>query len=46
MTSAIGKTAINGQFSTEEYLPIFENYMTGNQKRASQGNEQFYQTGL
>jgi len=35
MTSAIEKTAVEGVFATGEYLPIFERYMAGNQKRAS-----------
>lgn len=46
MTSAIDKTALDGQFATGEYLPIFERYMAGNQKRASESKEQVYQTGL
>ncbi|NMH86859.1 SDR family oxidoreductase [Flavivirga algicola] len=46
MASAISKTAVDGQFATGEYLPIFERYMAGNQKRASEGKEQVYQTGL
>jgi len=46
MTSAIEKTAVNGQFATGEYLPIFERYMAGNQKRANESKEQVYQTGL
>ena len=40
MKSAIEKTMINGQFATGEYLPIFQRYMAGNQKRASEGKEQ------
>jgi short-subunit dehydrogenase len=46
MTSAIGKTVVGGQLSTGEYLPIFERYMAGNQKRAKEGKEQVYQTAL
>lgn len=46
MTSAIGKTAVDGQFATGEYLPIFERYMAGNQQRANESKEQVYQTGL
>ena len=46
MKSAIEKTIVNGQFATGEYLPIFQRYMAGNQKRASEGKEQVYQTGL
>jgi len=46
MTSAISKTQVDGQFATGEYAPIFERYMAGNQKRASESKEQIYQTGL
>ncbi|WP_298475988.1 SDR family oxidoreductase [uncultured Maribacter sp.] len=46
MTSAIEKTAVNGQFATGEYAPIFERYMAGNQKRANESKEQVYQTGI
>ena len=46
MKSAIEKTMVNGQFATGEYLPIFQRYMAGNQKRASEGKDQVYQTGL
>lgn len=45
MTSAIEKTAVEGQFATGEYLPIFERYMAGNQKRANESKEEVYQTG-
>lgn len=45
MKSAIAKTATDGQFATGEYLPIFQKYMEGNQRRASEGAEQVYQTG-
>lgn len=46
MKSAIGKTAVDGQFATGEYAPIFERYMAGNQKRASKSTTSVYQTGL
>lgn len=46
MSNAIAKTAVDGQFATGEYLPIFERYMAGNQKRANESKEQVYQTGL
>lgn len=46
MTSAIEKTAIEGQFATGEYAPIFERYMAGNQKRANESKHQVYQTGI
>ncbi|REE27698.1 short-subunit dehydrogenase [Winogradskyella pacifica] len=45
MTSAIEKTAVEGQFATGEYRPIFELYMAGNQKRANESENQVYQTG-
>ena len=45
MTSAIEKTAVDGKFATGQYEPIFERYMAGNQKRASESKEQVYQTG-
>jgi len=45
MTSAIEKTAVEGQFATGEYQPIFERYMAGNQKRANESENQVYQTG-
>lgn len=45
MASAIEKTAVKGVFATGEYLPIFERYMEGNQKRANESKEQVYQTG-
>ena len=46
MTSAIDKTATEGQFATGEYAPIFEAYMAGNQQRAKESDVQVYQTGL
>lgn len=46
MSNAIAKTAVDGQFATGEYLPIFERYMAGNQKRANESKEEVYQTGL
>jgi len=46
MTSAIEKTAVDGQFATGEYLPIFERYLAGNQKRANESKEKVYQTAL
>lgn len=45
MASAIAKTAVEGQFATGEYLPIFEKYMAGNQKRANESELDVYQTG-
>ncbi len=46
MKSAIEKTATGGQLATGEYLPIFEKYLAGSQKRAGAGQESVYQTGL
>lgn len=45
MASAVSKTAVDGQFATGEYEPIFTRYMAGNQQRASEGKEQVYQSG-
>lgn len=45
MNSAVGKTAVDGALATGEYLPIFQAYMAGMQKRASEGEAQTYQTG-
>ncbi len=45
MSSAVGKTAVDGQLSSGEYLPIFEKYMAGNQQRANESKVQVYQTG-
>ncbi|WP_272023065.1 SDR family oxidoreductase [Olleya namhaensis] len=46
MSSAIEKTAVEGQFATGDYTPIFEAYMAGNQQRAKESKTQVYQTGL
>jgi len=46
MNSAIEKTATDGHFATGEYLPIFEKYMAGNQKRANESKEKVYQSAL
>ncbi|WP_289039081.1 SDR family oxidoreductase [uncultured Zobellia sp.] len=45
MTSAVEKTAVDGQLATGEYLPIFQQYLKKNQERASEGAAQIYQTG-
>ncbi len=45
MASAIGKTAVDGQFATGEYEPIFAKYLAGSQQRASEGKEQVHQSG-
>ncbi len=44
MNSAVKNTASDGQLATGEYLPIFEIYMAGTKKRASESKEQVYQT--
>lgn len=44
--SAVGKTMTDGQFATGEYLPIFEKYMAGSQRRANETKETVYQSGL
>ncbi|TRX58197.1 SDR family oxidoreductase [Fulvivirga sp. M361] len=47
MKSAVEKTTgDDGQLASGEYLPIFERYLAGNQKRANESKEQVYQTGL
>ncbi|WBU90767.1 SDR family oxidoreductase [Cellulophaga omnivescoria] len=46
MKSAISNTAINGQFATGEYEPIFAKYLEGNQRRANEEAENTYQTPL
>lgn len=46
MASAIGKTAVDGQLASGEYLPIFETYLAGIEKRASDEYEKPYQSGL
>jgi NAD(P)-dependent dehydrogenase (short-subunit alcohol dehydrogenase family) len=46
MKSAIEKTMTGGQLATGEYLPIFEKYLAGSQKRAGSGQESVFQTGL
>ena len=45
MNSAVSKTAVDGALAKGEYLPIFQSYMAGLQKRASEGEDQTYQTG-
>lgn len=46
MKSAVGKTAVDGQLAKGEYLPVFEKYMAGSQKRASESKVSVYQTGV
>lgn len=46
MTSAIGKTVTDGQLATGEYAPIFEQYMSGIEKRSKLSEVSLYQTGL
>lgn len=46
MKSAIASTAsAEGQLASGEYLPIFEQYISGTQARAGEGAAQIYQTG-
>jgi short-subunit dehydrogenase len=45
MNSAVSKTAVDGALAKGEYLPIFQSYMAGIQKRESEGEAQTYQTG-
>lgn len=45
MKSAIEKTTVDGQLAKGEYLPIFEKYLAGSQKRATESNLAVYQTG-
>ncbi|WP_299766508.1 SDR family oxidoreductase [uncultured Dokdonia sp.] len=45
MKSAIEKTTVDGQLARGEYLPIFEKYLAGSQKRATESNLAVYQTG-
>ncbi|CAM4260690.1 SDR family oxidoreductase [Zobellia roscoffensis] len=45
MNSAVDKTKTNGQLASGEYLPIFQAYLEGNQKRAEESEVQVYQTG-
>jgi NAD(P)-dependent dehydrogenase (short-subunit alcohol dehydrogenase family) len=45
MKSAVSKTMIEGQLARGEYLPIFQKYMAGSQKRASESKLSVYQTG-
>jgi NAD(P)-dependent dehydrogenase (short-subunit alcohol dehydrogenase family) len=45
MNSAIANTAVEGQLASGEYLPIFDKYLGGIQKRAAESTTQTYQTG-
>ncbi len=45
MKSAIEKTTVDGQLAKGEYLPIFEKYLAGSQKRATESKISVYQTG-
>jgi len=44
LTSAIGKTQVDGQFAKGEYLPIFEQYMGRSQQRNTANDAPVYQT--
>jgi short-subunit dehydrogenase len=43
--STMNKTVVDGQMAHPEYMHIFQKYMAGIQKRASEGAERSYQTG-
>lgn len=42
--SAAAKTIVEGELATGEYKPIFEKYMSGNQRRAQEESATTYQT--
>lgn len=42
--SAAAKTIVDGELATGEYKPIFEKYMSGNQRRAQEESTTTYQT--
>ena len=44
LKSAMGKTMTDGQMTHPDYSHIFQKYMAGIQKRASEGSEHSYQT--
>lgn len=44
MKSAVEKTTVEGQIATGEYLPIFEQYISGIQQRAGESKLPLYQT--
>jgi short-subunit dehydrogenase len=44
--STISKTVVDGQMAHPEYIHIFQKYMAGIQKRAAEGAERSYQTGI
>ncbi len=46
MKSAMGKTVTDGQMAHPAYMPIFQKYMSGIQKRAGEGVEKSYQTAM
>jgi NAD(P)-dependent dehydrogenase (short-subunit alcohol dehydrogenase family) len=46
MKSTMGKTIVDGQMAHPEYMPVFQKYMAGIQKRASEGVERSYQTPI
>ncbi|WKX74701.1 hypothetical protein [Zobellia laminariae] len=45
MTSAVGKTVVEGQMASGEYLPIFQQYMDKSVSRSSESAEIVFQTG-
>lgn len=46
MKNAMSKTISEGQMPHPEYMPVFQKYMAGIQKRAGEGTERSYQTAL
>ena len=46
MKSTMGKTIENGQMTHPDYMQVFGRYMTGIQKRASEGTEKSFQLPL
>ena len=44
LKSAMGKTISDGQMAHQDYIPVFQKYMAGIQKRAGEGTERSYQT--
>ncbi len=44
MKSTMSKTVTNGQMAHPDYMPIFQKYMAGIQRRAAEGAEKSFQT--
>ncbi|MBU2947460.1 SDR family oxidoreductase [Zobellia uliginosa] len=45
MTSAVGKTVVDGQMASGEYAPIFQQYMDKSAERSGKSTEMVFQTG-